>query len=627
MKKLFTILLAVTMLLSICSAFAVNASAAFPTVDKMDGYENLCLTYTWNPNRQDNGRHNPEDLMPYVAYYGTDGKIQDFFFDSYLFLPCVQNGVTGARLHYDPQNPTKAADWTAYVKDTFHDGTNVDALDVAFGRAKAELNAPDKKAGVFFSILYPGVHAGSSFGSLGGKQLDFSKFDDRKYAIKWIIDEQVRLYNEGGYDNLDLVGFYWLEEYLYEGDIGTIDVKLFKYASDYLHSLGMQFIWIPYFRTNGYKRWRELGFDTVCMQPNMYWQVTADPKRVDVCIDDCSIFGMGVEIEIDHRAINNGEYYNRYLDYLEGCMQEGAMDSIKMYYQDGKSGVYYDAWRSTNARARSIYDLTYKYAKGTLTQADIDDNRSDILTLAEEIDWVSIGKSYVASTPYSDGSAVDYQNNSGTELTDGILGASDLGTEWHAFHITKLDPDGRMNVTIDLGEVYNDLTHFLIQFSHIEKYGIDDPADDVKIYISENGTDFTLLAEPSLEYVDTTSYVTYDCEPVSARYVKYSLVNSNANFVFCGEAAVGVDKEEVSEPDDNSTTIDVSSEVSSEVSDISSITSIGGADETNVDISVSSEVVDDDKSDNSWILWVCIGVAVVIITTVVAVVIVKKKNK
>ena len=305
MRKLLSFLLASTLLLATIFVFPSNVSAAFPSPSAMDGYENLCLTYTWNPNGVNNGRHTVQDLMPYVAYYDTSGDIKDFFFDSYLFLPCVQLGTSGGSMHYDSSNPCLAVDWEDYVEDTFYPDVNVNALETAFGEAKAKLNAPDKKAGVFLSILYPAKSAGSRFGSLGGRSLNMNKYADRQYAVKWIIDEQLRLYNEAGYENLELIGFYWLEERLQSGSLGTEDTKLFQYASEYLHSLGFKFIWIPYYQSNGYTKWKTLGFDVACMQPNMYWQTTADANRVDNCVNSCNSLGMCVEIELDHKVFSD----------------------------------------------------------------------------------------------------------------------------------------------------------------------------------------------------------------------------------------------------------------------------------------------------------------------------------
>ncbi len=624
MKKTLSLILALSMILSLLAFFAVNAGAEYPAADSMDGYQNLCLSYTWNPGRSDFGRFDADTFMPFVAYYDTNGKMQDFFFDSYLFLPCVKDGASGARIHYDKENPTKAIDWTSYVEDTFYKGKNVDALETAMGRAKDELNQPDAKAGVILTILYPGIEAGSSFGSLGGKQLDFSKLDDRKYAIKWIIDEQLKLYNERGYENLDLIGFYWLEEYLRADETIAQERELFRYTSEYLHSLGLKFIWIPYYQTSGYQEWKRLGFDVACMQPNMYWMTMADDTRVAKCATESSTLGMGVEIEIDGRALTSAEYYNRYLDYLEGCMKKGAIDSIKMYYQDGMPGVFYRAWESSDARARSIYDLTYKYAKGTLTQSDIDNNRSDELKLDESVDWVSIGKSYTASKPFFDGNGAEYQLNDGKELTDGVLASTELGTDWHAFHNTLLDPNGYFNVTIDLGKTYEGLTDFVIEFSHIQKYGIDDPAHVINVYTSDDGENFELLAQPTLEFNGNLSYARYRCDGTNARYVKYTFSPGNANFVFCGEALVGIAKEVVEYPDDDNDS-DNEQDVSSGEVDSDNDTA---TDENGSEIASDSDAStsDNKKSDNGWIVWVSVG-AILAAGAIVAVLFVKKKKK
>ncbi|MBQ4317310.1 MAG: DUF4855 domain-containing protein, partial [Clostridia bacterium] len=535
MKRHISYLLIIALLASIFSMFNVTVGADFTAISDMNGYENLCLTYTWNPDRADNGQHTEADLLPYAAYLDKSGNVKDFFFDSFLFLPCVKLGASGGSMHYNSSKPTKAIDWTSYIEDTFKSGVNVSALNSVFGKVKTQLNAPDKKAGVFFTILYPNTYAGKNFGSLGGREVDMSKIEDRKYAVKWMIDEQLRLYTQAGYENLDLLGFYWLEEWLSKDD-----KELLNYTSEYLHSLGLTFLWIPYYRANEYKSWQNYGFDIACMQPNMYWDLACDKERVFACAEETKELGMCVEIEIDNFALTNGVYYNKYLDYLAGCMETGAMNSVKMYYQGGKEGVYYGSCYSSGIRARSIYDLTYKYAKGILTQDDLKNNYTEVFELPKGVDWVSIGKEYVATAPYSTLGSTPYLDNDGTELTDGVIWGSFLGTEWHAYHVSNRDSDGRMSVTIDLGWVRSDLTNFIAIFSNADTYGIGDPKNDVKIYISEDGTNFNLIAQPQLEESDIITYVSHETAAVTARYVKFSFINSDKNFVFCSEALVGV---------------------------------------------------------------------------------------
>lgn len=580
MKKIFSLILVLSILLSTLSVFSIVSFAAMPPSDALGGYENICLTYTFRYSRSDCGRHLTEDLMPYVAYLDEEGNIKDFFFDSYLFLPCMDYGPSGARMHVDTSDPTLAEDWIAYVDDTFYEGANVNALNEAYGNAKTALNDTESKAGVFFTILYP-CRTATNFGELGGRKLNFSRTADRKYAIKWIIDEQIKLYNEAGYENLDLVGFYWLEEFIVE----EADVELFQYAADYIHSMGMKFIWIPWYCSNGYNRWEELGFDVASMQPNMYWQSVADENRCESSASISNRYGMSMEMEVDHR-VSTGEYYNRYLEYLEVGMTSGAMDSIKTYYQDGKTGVYYSACYSENPLLRSVYDLTYKYAKGTLTAEDIDYTYYEKFELPENVEWVSYGKSYTACESFVDGNGCEYQNVSGEELTDGVIGVSDLGTEWHAFHYSILDEDNRMSAIIDLGEIRDDLTHFIGHFSNYQMHAIGTP-QDIRFYTSENGTDFTLIANPDLITLDNVSYVCYIAsEALTARYVKISFTYQQGYpFVFCSEVLVGAGD---SDPNSNSG-------INSPNTDNTTDTDTN----TGTDTGANTDTVPDNNTDNS----------------------------
>lgn len=539
MKRAVSFLLVFASILLLLPAAGSGAYAAMPEPSAMGGYENLCLTYTWNPNRADNGRHDKNSLLPYTAYIGSDGSIKDYFFDSYLFLPCVQRGPSGACFHRnsDGSNPTLSVDWTAYVEDTFAAGTNVDALEAAMKQTDAALGG-GRKAGVFFTILYPSRTA-TGFGELGGRSLDFSKFEDRKYAVKWMIDEQVRLFGERGYEKLELLGFYWLEEFLDTSNTDSEENRLLRYASDYLHSLGLKFIWIPYYCARGYSVWDKFGFDIACMQPNLFWGESYADGRVKKSCELSAKYGMGMEVEIDNRAFESTEYYNRYLDYLEGGMDNGAMDSIKMYYQGAKYGTYYYACYSRDAQTRSIYDLTYLYAKRTLTRADITSARAGGGSTGGDIEWVSVGRSYTATKAYTNSSA-GYASVSGRELTDGVFATSDLGTEWHAFHVSNAQPDGTFFACIDLGRRYDALTNVTAQFYTGGKYGIGLP-QDIKLYASDNGTDFNLVGTLSLPKKGVfVGQAAYGGAPFAARYVRLEFKNAQGfNFVFCSEILVG----------------------------------------------------------------------------------------
>lgn len=666
MKRIISMTLVLLMLAASLLCIESLAVPRVPTADDMGGYENVCLTYTYRRNGADNGRHYESDLLPYTAYLDKNGNIKDFFFDSYLFLPCMGYGPSGARMHLDESNPTKAIDWTDYVNDTFAKGANVDALESAYGKTKAALGDTKSKAGVFFTILYPGKKA-TSFGTLGGKSLDFSKMEDRKYAVKWMIDEQISLFNKRGYKHLDLVGFYWLEEYIAAND----DKELLNYASDYLHSKGLKFIWIPWYKANGYDNWKNYGFDVACMQPNLMWLGFNDPMRVKSSVQLSEKYGLSMEMECDGRVYTD-EYFARYLNYLDGGLNSSMMDSVKMYYQDGKTAVYYRACYSTNPQYRMVYDLTYKYAKKTLTQSDIDAVRPETVENGYEVvddigrnnlkalgvDWLSVGKSYTACKSFVDGNGADYQQVSGKELTDGIIASKELSTDWHAFHHSLLDKDGRLSVVVDLGEVRNDLTHFYAHFDNRLDFGIGSPLG-VTLYVSEDGRSFRQIAVPKLLMDSTDSCIKHETAPISARYVKMSFGLSGGSFVFCSEFLVGAKIAgyvEPSEPEESSKPEESKPEESKPEStskpdetsknDGKDENSNGGSEETRPEGSVSQndETADNnapeslsesnasensenvEKDENGVWLWVIVGAILLAVIAIVIAVIVKKKK-
>ena len=321
------------------------------TPDDFLGVNNMLLSYNHDPASASGGKTTAEEYMPFVGYYDRGGKLADTFFDSFLFLPC------GAYVNEENGDFTA---WNAYVDNVFAEDANVNALSEAAERVSEGLGR-DVRVSVFFSILYTWPDK-TSFGDVDGDGVieDFSKAEDRKKAIKWIIDEQLARFEAGGYDNLDLLGFYWYEEQVTYTD--PHELELIRYASDYVHSLGYKLMWIPWYCAPGYTDWKELGFDMACMQPNYAFSGQATVERLYDNAETTRRLGMCVEIEI-------GQYdaqadILRYKEYLAVGAETGYMDAVKCYYQAGMPGAFYAAWKSADPFVNSVYHDTYLFAKG-----------------------------------------------------------------------------------------------------------------------------------------------------------------------------------------------------------------------------------------------------------------------
>lgn len=329
------------------------------------GVNNMLLSYHCLLDESlvagDNGRVDVDEYLPYLAYLDKDGNVKDTFFDSVLYLPYVN-------MLHDPVRSVfgRSADgWRNYVDDMFYPDRNMNALDKCAGEVYSELGVTDEKIKVFTSILYtfPTLQDGSKneFGDIDGdgRNEDFSKISDRKKAIKWIMDEEYRRFNEGNYENLEFCGFYWFEETIDYND--PHEKELIRFAVDYAHTLDCKVFWIPYRTAMGVNDWKELGFDAACLQPNYMFNENGTISTIYNTADRASNLGMCVELELSGPQYPSAQ--KKFIEYLNVGAETGFMKAVKMYYQDGVPGAFYDACYSTDASVRRIYDYTYQFAK------------------------------------------------------------------------------------------------------------------------------------------------------------------------------------------------------------------------------------------------------------------------
>lgn len=363
---------------SVANPYDVNA---YPSLDVLGGSENIYLAYNYKTENPEAGLRSKEQYKPLVGYYDNDKKLQDFFFDSFLYLPCSTTTPSGAVLWEDESQPSIKSDWLDYYDDTFKEGYNIRALNEAVGEIKTELNKPDYQAYVYLSIFsMPRVNF--TFGDVDGDGIseNGAKLEDRKKVAKWWIDLNIEAFKKNNLDNLKLNGFYWYDESIGLGD--SSQREYVTYVVDYLHSMGYYVIWIPYFMAGGYSAWKTVGFDCANMQPNYTFNDTATEERL---YDNAALakkYGLGVEIEADGRALSAGsDRFDRYMAYLRVGVEEGYMNTIKMYYFDAVPGVILNAYNSTDPKVHQVYDATYLYAKRKLSFGDDIDIKDEIVEL------------------------------------------------------------------------------------------------------------------------------------------------------------------------------------------------------------------------------------------------------
>ena len=337
--------------------------------DDFCGVHNIILSYNCLPsdagNSTESGLASKEEYLPYVGYYDKDGNLVDTMFDGFLYLPYT-------RFNYSAQ-AQKLTGWNIYLDDIYYEDRNMDALEAAADEVFSELGVDDKLK-VFTSILYtfPTVNDETNvFGDVDGDGKDevFDNIEDRKKAIKWIMDEELRRFNEGEYENLDFCGYYWFEESITYSD--PHEVELIRFASDYAHKLGKKLFWIPYQQASGYMDWEALGFDLACMQPNYMFNDNATSAVLYTTAEQTKSLGMCVEMEMND--VNNAQDFARFTEYMIAGADTGYMNAVKIYYQNGLPGAFAASCNSPKENLRKLYDDVYLYAKEKYAPSSIEE--------------------------------------------------------------------------------------------------------------------------------------------------------------------------------------------------------------------------------------------------------------
>ena len=311
-------------------------------------------------------------MLPSVAYI-KDGKICDTLFDTFLFLPApnyVRAGVSNkdaGMASLDQKN------WKDYIEnEVYTDGMNLDALDAATGEMKKELGLEDYKTNVIFSLFYP-VRAVTEFGEVESRMLDLSKLEDRKAAVKWMVDENIAQFNKRGYKNIKIAGFYWFCEAINYNNNDPDIIKVIGYITDYIRSLDMVTMWLPYFLANSYEKGRSFGFDLMAMQPNFFPSKdlpnAGGEERLYQTAELALKYDIGVEMECE---LANEPSVTNLKKYYRAGVKTGYIDAFHAFYFQRGPLRLFDIFNSDDAYIRSAYDDTYKFIRKTLVHEEME---------------------------------------------------------------------------------------------------------------------------------------------------------------------------------------------------------------------------------------------------------------
>lgn len=325
--------------------FKEKGSGEEATFQKRKHPKDMVLIYDGGAHR--NIRWTSEHLAPYVAYKDKNG-IDQWLFDGFLFLEFKDGKGRCFASYYEEQGARKT-EWEALVDNYFRSGNAVIALNEQIQKVveESKLSPPEKRKIVL--CLPEPIPDQKDWGSIDKVAMDFSLKTDRIKACKWYIAYAEKCFREAAPEHLELTGFYWIAEE------ATNSRDLAPGVSKYLQQKGYNFYWIPYFKSDGYKEWKELGFDKAYYQPNYFFKEEIPVSQIEEACETAISSGMSMEMEFDERALAKTGWGYRLNDYINVFKEFGVLDSMDIaYYQGGDA--FYRLYHSDNTADNELYD-------------------------------------------------------------------------------------------------------------------------------------------------------------------------------------------------------------------------------------------------------------------------------
>ncbi|WP_080902976.1 DUF4855 domain-containing protein [Parabacteroides sp. Marseille-P3160] len=289
-------------------------------------------------------------INPYVTYTDSSGQ-ENWLFDSFLFLE-IHNGSGKSFATGYTNTPANQKDWQMLADSYFQSKYCLGALQRSVDKAIGRIGTPNVKRKVIIGLPEPIVNQKDWGAVSNATLLDFSKPNDRIAACIWYIDYVRRKFNEMKYSNIELAGFYWIAEEATNTRTILADIAI------YLNNLKYSFVWIPYFKSDGYSEWKKLNFNYAYLQPNYFFNESIPLSRLDEACELAQKYDMDMEFEFDEKVLSGWGY--RLENYLNAFRENGINKTKKVaYYQGGKA--LYELSISTNENDRELYHLFCKF--------------------------------------------------------------------------------------------------------------------------------------------------------------------------------------------------------------------------------------------------------------------------
>ncbi len=352
-----------------------------------NGLRHLLLLYG------DAGRPWTEDSLRHsVVHLDQQGKPDDWFFDSFLFLNVkarqgrdfvadINKGTTmsgeGDFYAVCSPDPADKGDWEELLDFTLgRDGAVAELERTIVASAAALGGVPPAKRNVVLMLPYPHITQ-SAFGPLpqGAPPADFSTArqnlmratHERLLAERWFVDEIVRRFHAHQFKHVHLLGVYWMFETVYRS-WEVDDHWLLKELRAHVHGHGLKFFWIPFWSTYNVHLlddYQSYYFDCAFLQPNyMFYR---HGKSLEAAAAAARARNAGIEmeyyLELNEPIAIESERHKRFREYLDGGVSQGYMTEAACAHFQGVGAL--ERMRvHADPQEREFYEDIFAFVKG-----------------------------------------------------------------------------------------------------------------------------------------------------------------------------------------------------------------------------------------------------------------------
>ena len=111
-------------------------------------------------------------------------------------------------------------------------------------------------------------------------------------------------------------------------------------VSSYVHTKGLDFIWIPFFTARGRFDWKKFGFDYAYLQTGYFWNLSKDKNHIKNACSLAKQYGMGLEFEFNEKYFSRrSEYASRLSTLIDQFENEGVFANCGLTYYCGSKVI------------------------------------------------------------------------------------------------------------------------------------------------------------------------------------------------------------------------------------------------------------------------------------------------